>query len=94
VHTDDDKLVGVFFLQPGQVGQNMHAVDAAVSPEIEQDDFAAEVAQTDRPRSVEPIHTAFEFRSRYARSAGGRRFSSDLTQKKRIRTVGAKTPGS
>ena len=40
VHADDHQLVLVLLLEPGQVGQDVVAVDAAIGPEIEQDDLA------------------------------------------------------
>ena len=41
VHADDDELVGVLLLELLQVRQDVDAVDAAVGPEVEQDDLAA-----------------------------------------------------
>ncbi len=40
MHADDYQLVWVLALEPLQIGDDVHAVDAAVSPEVEQHDFA------------------------------------------------------
>jgi hypothetical protein len=55
VDADDHQRVGVLALQSLQVGQDVHAVDAAVSPEIEQHDLAAQFAQAERAVGVEPL---------------------------------------
>ncbi|MCG3159745.1 MAG: hypothetical protein JMDDDDMK_00762 [Acidobacteria bacterium] len=55
MHADDHKLIRIFRFELLQVGDDVHAVDAAVSPEIEQHDFSAQIAQADRLFSVEPF---------------------------------------
>jgi hypothetical protein len=39
----------------------VHAVDATVSPEVEEDNFAAEVGEANRVVGVEPSDSAVEF---------------------------------
>ena len=70
VDADDDDLVGVLLFEVGKVGQDMHAVDAAVGPEVEQDDLAAHILQGNRPADVEPFRTALEARRRKALGEG------------------------
>ena len=41
---DDDGVVFVFVFEEGEVGEDVHAVDAAVAPEVEDDDVAFQVA--------------------------------------------------
>jgi hypothetical protein len=55
VDADDYQRVGVFAFQPLQVGQDVHAVDATVSPEVEQHDLAAQFAQAEWAFRVEPL---------------------------------------
>ena len=81
VDADDDQFVGILLLQLGQVGQNVHAVDAAQRPEIEQDDLAAEVLQTERAGRVEPGDAALQFWHRDATTIVlGRLRSSGFTR--------------
>src|SRR5438105_2445445 len=61
MHADDNKLLGVFLLQLGQVWQRVDAVDAAKSPEIEDDDFALEVLDPNGAGRVQPGDAAFQF---------------------------------
>src|SRR5205085_11249347 len=42
------------FLEVPQDGQDVHAVHAAVGPEVEDDDVAAQLADADRPVHVQP----------------------------------------
>jgi hypothetical protein len=56
MHTDDDERVAIFLLEPAQLGDDVHAVDATVGPEVEQDDFAAQLFQRQRPRDVQPVN--------------------------------------
>ena len=42
---DDHDLVGILLFQLLQIRNDVHAVDAAIGPEIEQHDFAAQVLQ-------------------------------------------------
>ena len=58
VDADHDQLVLVFLLELGEVGQDVVAVDAAVGPEVEQDDLAAELLHADRPGRVEPAEAS------------------------------------
>ena len=61
VDADDDQHVGEPGLQALQIGQHVLAVDAAVGPEIEQHDLAAQLRERDRRRRVEPGDGALEF---------------------------------
>ena len=45
--TDHDQLSGIFGLEPLQVGNDVHAIDAAIGPEIEHDDLAAVLGETE-----------------------------------------------
>ena len=47
VAADDDQLVRVFVFEVLQVGQHVHAVDAAVGPEVDQHDLAAQILDAD-----------------------------------------------
>jgi len=62
VDTDHHQFLFVFLLEELQVGQHVHAVDAAVGPEVEYDDLAAEVLEVDLAAGgdVEPPETPFE----------------------------------
>jgi len=63
VYSDDDELVGVFLLQPGQVRQDVHAIDAAEGPEIQEHDLPFEVFfQGERAGRIEPGYSPFQFR--------------------------------
>ncbi|MEZ5950224.1 MAG: hypothetical protein R3C12_13635 [Planctomycetaceae bacterium] len=52
--TDDDKFLLVFTFKVCQVGQNVHAIDAAVGPEIEQHHLAAQVLPGEWLVNVQP----------------------------------------
>ncbi len=64
VDADHDELVLVFLLELGEVGQDVVAVDAAIRPEVEQDDLAAQLLEADRARRVEPADAPVEARRR------------------------------
>ena len=55
VDADDDQLCGVFPFELLQLRDDVHAVDAAVSPEVEQHDLAAQLANRDGPFAVQPL---------------------------------------
>lgn len=55
--TDDDEFIRVLGFEAFKIGDDMDAVDASVGPELEQDDLAPEVAQSDRFRRVDPVET-------------------------------------
>ena len=55
MHADDDQFVRVFLFELLQLRNDVHAVDAAISPEVEQYDFAAQLADRDRPLGVQPL---------------------------------------
>ena len=61
VDADDDQLVLVLRLELRQGGQDVVTVDAAIRPEIEQDNLSLELRQVDRTR-IDPAHTALEAR--------------------------------
>ena len=48
VHADHDELVGKALLERLQIAQHVHAVDAAVGPEVEDHDLAAQLRHRDR----------------------------------------------
>ena len=62
VDADHDDFVGIGLLELLQLGQDVHAVDAAVGPEIEQDELAAQLLEVDRPGRVDPLDAAVERR--------------------------------
>jgi hypothetical protein len=66
MHADDDDVIGIRLFQLFEFRQHVHAVDAAVGPEIEDDEFAAKVFQFDWRRRVEPFGAALQRRRRGA----------------------------
>jgi len=60
VNADDDELVGILSFQLLQVGQYVHAVDAAVGPEIEKDNFPANIGEPDGMIGIKPAQGAVE----------------------------------
>jgi hypothetical protein len=60
VDADHDQLVGPLFFEPGQVGHDVDAVDAAVSPEVEEDDLPLEVLERERLAGIEPRQPGLE----------------------------------
>ena len=64
MHADDNHVVGIRLFQLLELRQNVHAVDAAVGPEIENDEFAAQVFKIDRRRGVQPLGAPFQRRGR------------------------------
>ena len=63
VHADhDERAAGEDALEVLEVGQDVHAVDAAVGPEVEQHDLALELLrEAQRPVGVEPGETRIQF---------------------------------
>ena len=61
VDADDYELVPVLLFEALQVRDDVHAVDAAVSPEVEQHDLAAQRRERERRVRVQPPAPAFEF---------------------------------
>ena len=45
VNSDDNQLVTVLFLQKLQVRQHVHAVDATIGPEVQDDNLSSQVLQ-------------------------------------------------
>ena len=66
VDADDDELSRVFFFERTEVWDDVHAVDAAVSPEVQEHDLAAQARNRERPIRVQPPAPAFEFRRAHA----------------------------
>jgi hypothetical protein len=58
MNANHDELVGESVLKPFKLGQNVHAVDAAIRPEIEQHKSAAELCQAKWPCHIDPFHAA------------------------------------
>jgi hypothetical protein len=54
MHADHDQLLGVLLLQFLQVGNDVHAVDAAEGPEVQKNQLAAQIVQRQRPVRVQP----------------------------------------
>jgi hypothetical protein len=59
---DDYQLAGVLRFEPLEIGNDVHAVDATVSPEIEQDHFAVQLIERQRRGRVEPFETGRKIR--------------------------------
>ena len=64
VDADHNQFFGVFLFEVIQVWKDMHAVDAAEGPEVDQHDFATQVFDRDRSRRIQPFDTPFQFWSR------------------------------
>src|SRR5258708_21553089 len=56
MHADDDDFLGKGFLDAPQGRQDVHAIDAAERPEIENDEATAQLPQGQWRRRVEPDH--------------------------------------
>src|SRR5205085_7414212 len=69
VDADDDELPGVLLFEPAQVVDDVHAVDAAVSPEVEEHDLAAQAGNRERLVGVQPAAAALKLRRAHARPA-------------------------
>ena len=59
---DHHNLIGILLFQLLQVRNDVHAVDAAVRPEIEQYDFASQVLEPDRRVGIDPIQSGRKLR--------------------------------
>ena len=55
---DHHQVIGEFFLQPLECGDNVDAVDATEGPEIQNSNFAQKVGNVQRARGVEPGQVA------------------------------------
>jgi hypothetical protein len=73
VHADDHELFRVLGFELLQVGDHVDAVDAAVSPEVEQHHLAPQVAQAERAVRVEPFDIRREIRGVNLRAVFGHR---------------------
>jgi hypothetical protein len=61
VHSDDNyRPALILFLYPLQIRQCVHAVDAAISPKVKNDDMAFQVVKRKRPVGVEPGKALWE----------------------------------
>jgi hypothetical protein len=58
----NDELVRVLRFEPLEIGDDVHTVDAAVSPEIQQHHLAAQARHRERLVGVQPALAAREFR--------------------------------
>lgn len=75
--SDDDEFVGVFFFEVFEIGEDVHAVDAAVGPEVEEDDFAFEFIEGEFFGGVKPFGSFdVEEVSREGEFTGARVFGS------------------
>lgn len=62
VHSDDSDITGILPFDLPQLRKDVNAVDSAVSPEVEQDDFAAELRERERGTvRVDPVESRWEF---------------------------------
>src|SRR6476661_3400027 len=66
VNTDNNKLVCILVFESFEIGNDMNAVDAAISPEVEQHNFAFQRCERERLISIEPTASADYFRSAHA----------------------------
>ena len=57
---DHHDFVGIGLLQLFELRQNVHAIDAAISPEVEQYKLAPQVAECQRLFRVEPLTLSLE----------------------------------
>ena len=80
VHADHHQRIGVFLFELLQLRQDVHAVDAAVGPEVEHHELAAERCQFQRLSRVHPLARAAERRSRHG-SADRRQLSERRTRR-------------
>ena len=62
VNADDYQFIRILFLELLQIRNDVHAVDATVSPKIQQHDFAFQGGERQRFVSIQPTAIAFEFR--------------------------------
>src|SRR5688572_29659963 len=62
MNADDNQLVRIFLLQPLEIRNDVNAVDAAVGPEVEQDNFALQPSERKRLVRVQPAAMTGEFR--------------------------------
>src|SRR5262249_48392424 len=62
VHPDHDDLVGILALDFPQLRKEMHAVDSAEGPEVEEAEIPLEISQMQGSRDVQPIDTGRELR--------------------------------
>ena len=60
VDADHDQVAGILVLEVLQIGEDVHTVDAAIAPEVEQYDLAMQVAELDRAGDIEPAGAAVE----------------------------------
>ena len=60
VNADYHDFIGIGVFQFLEFWQDVHAVDAAIGPEIQQDKFAPQVAQLDWTGGVQPLFAAFQ----------------------------------
>jgi len=67
MHADDGEFRGVLVLQALQVGEDVHAVDAAGGPEIQDHDLAAQAGERKGPLDIQPLQLCREFRRVRAR---------------------------
>jgi len=56
VNPDDGECPGVLGFQRLQLREDVQAVDSAVGPEVQEHHASPEVGETERPRSIEPLH--------------------------------------
>src|SRR6202034_2416703 len=54
MHANDDEVVWKLALQLFQVGNDVHTVDAAECPEVEQHKFSVQLLQRNRMACIEP----------------------------------------
>src|SRR5690606_31613369 len=52
VHADHNQLFGIFRFQPLEVGDDVNTVDAAIRPEVQHHDLAAQIFHADRRAGV------------------------------------------
>ena len=73
MHADDRNLVWKPFFELQQLREDVNAVDSAVSPEIEQEDLASKVSQSERaPAGVYPVEPSGKLGSSHRRLSHAR----------------------
>lgn len=68
VHSDDSDITGVLLFDLPQLREDVNAVDSAIGPEVEQDDFATQLRQCEWVAlRVDPVESRREIWSANAR---------------------------
>src|SRR5580704_15878729 len=61
MYSDDDQFIWVLPFEPLQIRNNVHAIDAAVCPEVEKYDLATQLLEADGLTEVQPVQSGGKF---------------------------------